>query len=186
MNNTGNHADLTNGQTVSGREWIKQAIAEHEGPLVRYAQHFMGDLERARDVVQDTFIQLLKCDRASVDGHLRPWLFKVCRNRAIDICRKESRMKLTDAQVFDRETHETPSPASVAEDRETTQHLNSLIENLDERQQEILRLKFQNAMSYKEIASVMGLTATNVGFILHTAIQKVRKQASAKFRLDAS
>lgn len=185
MNDSGNSAEpLAECDSIDTREWIQNAIEEFEGPLVRYAQQLLGDLGRARDVVQDTFIQLLKCDRSTVEGHLRPWLFKVCRNRAIDICRKETRMKLADSNTLDQRTQDSQSPADAAEQRETTLHVKSLIGDLDQRQQEILRLKFQNSMSYKEIASVTGLTATNVGFILHTAIQKLRKRATAELGLE--
>jgi RNA polymerase sigma-70 factor (ECF subfamily) len=41
-------------------------------------------------------------------------------------------------------------------------------------QQEAVRLKFQHGLSYKEIASVLDLTVTNVGFILHTALKTLR------------
>jgi len=165
------------------REWIQSAIAEHEGPLVRYACHFL-DQERARDVVQDTFIRLLQCEPTEVRGHLRPWLFKVCRNRAIDVCRKESRMSLSDSNTLDQKVNGVKNPAAVAEERDSSAHLQSLVGELNERQQEILRLKFQSALSYKEIAEVMGITVSNVGFILHSTIQKVRKKAVSDFGLD--
>ena len=38
------------------------------------------------------------------------------------------------------------------------------------------RLKFHGGLSYREIAEVMGITSTNVGFILHTAISKLRQR----------
>ena len=41
--------------TESKSDWIQAALREHEGPLVRYAAQLTGDLDRARDVVQDTF-----------------------------------------------------------------------------------------------------------------------------------
>ena len=50
------------------------------------------------------------------------------------------------------------------------------IARLPDRQQEVLRLKFNAGLSYKEIAEVTGLTSTNVGFILHTAISKLRQR----------
>ena len=40
--------------------------------------------------------------------------------------------------------------------------------------QEVVRLKFQNGMSYKEIADVTALSVSNVGFLLHTAINRLR------------
>ena len=82
--------------TESKSDWIQAALREHEGPLVRYAAQFTGDLDRARDVVQDTFLKLCAADPAELDGHLAPWLYTVCRNRARDIQRKEQRMKPLD------------------------------------------------------------------------------------------
>ena len=81
----------TNGQ-VTQSEWVREALHQFEGPLVRYAQRITGDLEAARDVVQDTFLKLCREDPATVDGHLSQWLFTVTRNRALDVHRKERRM----------------------------------------------------------------------------------------------
>ena len=80
--------------------WIAQAVDRYEGPLTLYAarvlagagSHYGIDVERARDVVQDTFLRLWESDRASVNGHLAQWLYRVCRNCALDVRRKESRM----------------------------------------------------------------------------------------------
>jgi RNA polymerase sigma-70 factor (ECF subfamily) len=45
--------------------------------------------------VQDTFLKLWQTDPDTVNGRLAPWLYTVCRNRAVDVCRKERRMKTT-------------------------------------------------------------------------------------------
>ena len=47
---------------------------------------------------------------------------------------------------------------------------------LPDRQQEILRLKFQGGLSYRQIADVMDLTVSNVGFLIHTSIKALREQ----------
>ena len=39
-------------------EWLQGAMTQHERGLVRYAQQFVADVERARDVVQETFMKL--------------------------------------------------------------------------------------------------------------------------------
>jgi RNA polymerase sigma factor (sigma-70 family) len=54
-----------------------------------------------------------------------------------------------------------------------------MMQALPENQQEVVRLKFQNGMSYKEIASVTELTVTNVGFLLHRAINTLRARIVA-------
>ena len=72
-------------------------------------------------------------------------------------------------------TTELP-PDQAAEAAETKHHILSLIGGLPEKQQEVLRLKFQNEMTYKQIAEVTGLSVSNVGVILHNAINALRQK----------
>jgi len=162
--------------TEAKSDWIKVALREHEGPLVRYATQITGDLDRARDVVQDTFLKLCAEDPARLDGHLAQWLFTVCRNRALDIQRKEQRMKpLDDVELATRPGREV-SPAAQAEQNESTSHALRFLKHLPPNQQEVVRLKFQTGLSYKEIAGVTKLSVSNVGFLIHTALKTLRQQ----------
>lgn len=138
-----------------------------------------GDLESARDVVQDTFVRLCAEDQARLDSHLAQWLFTVCRNRALDVQRKERRMKPLSDVEMDSQVSPEPSPAAQAERREAAGEALSLLEGLPKNQQEVLRLKFQNGLSYEEISKVMNLTVTNVGFLIHTAIKTLRGRMRA-------
>ena len=161
-------------------EWVRAAIELHEGALLRYAQHFVRDLESARDIVQDTFLQLCRQTNDEIRPRVAQWLFTVCRNRAIDVCRKERRMKLApEGQLADELAQNSEAselqPSAAMERQEAATGLMSQISKLPDRQQEVLRLKFNAGLSYKEIAEVTGLTSSNVGFILHTAIAKLRQ-----------
>ena len=164
----------------AAESWIKCAIEKHEGSLLRYAQHFVHDVETARDVVQDTFLQLCRNPNEELKPRLAQWLFTVCRNRAIDVCRKERRMKLAPENQLDdhlsQQSDVSTHPGLQLEKTEAADGLTNQIEKLPDRQQEVLRLKFHAGLSYKEIAEVTGLTSTNVGFILHTAISKLRQR----------
>ena len=75
-----------------------------------------------------------------------------------------------DAQLRDR----SPSPGDVLERKEALSKIGRLMTNLSENQREVLRLKFQSGLRYKEISEITGLSVSNVGFILHTAIKKLR------------
>lgn len=179
------------GCEVSNSQLVKNALAEHQGSLVRYAQHFVGDLEGAKDVVQDTFLKLcglVNGHQNSTAGshvnqpllddqsHLKRWLYRVCRNRAIDVCRKENRMKVANFDQLEGIVSEQARPAEVAQRDELNRSVMDQVEQLTDNQQEVLRLKFQAGLSYKEIAEVTGLTSTNVGFVLHTAIKQLRNR----------
>ena len=153
-------------------EWVQAALRQYEGPLIRYATQITGDIERARDVVQDTFVRLCAEEPSRVESHLAQWLFTVCRNRALDVKRKESRM-VPELEIV--EGHE-PSPADLAEQRENISRVLQLLNTLPPNQREVIRLKFQNGLSYQEISRVTNLTSTNVGFLIHTAIKTLRQR----------
>ena len=153
---------------------MRSVLDQYEGQLIRYASRLTGNPDRARDVVQDTFLRLCEKERAKIEPHLAEWLFTVCRNRAFDVQRKESRMSpLTDAQIATTETND-PSPAVTAEKNETANQVSAALESLPANQQEVIRLKFQNGLSYKEISSITKLSASNVGFLIHTGIKTLR------------
>ena len=58
----------------------------------------------------------------------------------------------------------------------------SLLAALPPNQREVVRLKFQNQLSYREISNLTRLTETNIGFLLHTALKTLRQRFE---RLDA-
>lgn len=168
-------AALLQTMEVSPRELVESAQADFEGPLTGYAAGLLGgDWDRARDVVQDTFIKLHRQDPASIQGRLKSWLYTVCRNRSIDILRKENPMISSAGDAFDSINDSSPDPSRAMEDRERHAEVLALLEKLPENQREVIRLKFQGDLSYKEISDVTGLSVSNVGFLIHTGIKRLR------------
>ena len=158
---------------------MRSVLDAYQGPLVRYAAHLTGDLDLARDVVQDTFLRLWKQKKQRVEGHLAQWLFTVCRNRARDVLRKENRMNRMNRMTGTgnlEPASTAPGPATLLERRETLSRVLLALECLSPREQEVLRLKFQNGLSYREIAATVGISVSNVGYLIHTAVKKVRAE----------
>lgn len=165
--------------THENQSFLESTFAEHQAPLTRYAAKLLGDADRARDVVQDTFVKLMQQPVAAVEGHVVEWLFTVCRNRALDVMRKESRMKHFAEGEQENVAANEVRPGRRLELAETNAAILTLIDRLPPNQQEIVRLKFQNGFSYKEISRITSLSVTNVGFILHTAVTRLRADFSA-------
>src|SRR3954470_7287196 len=109
---------------MSGIPDLTALLERYERPLVRYACSILHDLDGARDVVQETFIRLVRLQErgAALDGehqspgekHLEAWLFTVCRHRAVDHQRKHSRIIPMPTLHEDRATEE-PSPLAQLE-----------------------------------------------------------------------
>lgn len=156
--------------------WLRSVLDEFEGPLIRYAARITGDADTARDVVQEAFLRLCRENLVELNGRVAPWLFAVRRNKALDVCRKESRMQaLMEGRTTDREENDH-DPAVYAQVRESKHRVLLLLAELPSNQQEVVRLRFQNELSYKDIATVTGLSVSNVGYLIHTAIAKLREQ----------
>lgn len=149
-------------------------LAEFETPLLRYAVRLLGDLESARDVVQETFLRACQEDPSRVGGHWDRWLFRVCRNRAFDVQRKEHRMSIAEETTL-QSLPGGEGPAETLAARETNSRLLIVLEGLPAGQQEVIRLKFQNNLKYREIAEITGHSEANVGFMLHTGLKRLRE-----------
>ena len=160
--------------------FVQTAVVDYQSPLTRYAARLVGDPDRARDIVQDTFVKLMAQPRAEVDGHIAEWLFTVCRHRALDVLRKEGRMKRFEEGEMERVAAEETRPARALEAAETQDALLQMIDRLPANQQEVVRLKFQSGFSYKEISRITSLSVSNVGFLIHTAVTRLRREMAAQ------
>jgi RNA polymerase sigma-70 factor (ECF subfamily) len=166
---------MTDGsRNASSDEWLHQVLQRHEQPLIGHALRLLGDADAARDVAQDTFLELCRRPIALEDARLGPWLHRVCRNRAIDRLRKERRMHRLDDPSAAAEPAAASSPALAVQRQEEGARLHGLVQQLPPRQQEVVWLRFRSGLSYREIAEVCSTSTGNVGFLLHEALRRLR------------
>jgi RNA polymerase sigma factor (sigma-70 family) len=154
---------------------VDELLRRFEVPLLQYATRITGNNERARDVVQETFIKFQR-NGAVAPEKTPTWLFTVCRNGALNVCRKEKRMMYLDEEIIESRRDEQPMPFERIEQREATGFLMKILATLPARQQEVLQLKFQNDLSYQEIAEITKTTANSVGVLIHTALKTLRQR----------
>lgn len=160
--------------TIDQDEFVRKALAEFESPLIGYAVGFLHDVERARDVVQDTFIRLYHQDIEKVRHGLKTWLFTVCRNRALDVLRKEKRIVGLEEDELARVPASRRDPAERADIQERVGQVHEALSRLSENQREVILLKFEQGLSYQEISEVTDLSTGNVGFLLHAGLKRLR------------
>ena len=160
-----------------GWETIDELFAALESPLLGYALRYTGGLSAAEDVVQEAFMKL----HAQFESIEKPrqWLYRTVHNLALNHRRAAGKTVSLDVSVS-----EDASPATEAADPallpdEQIIRLEGIglvrisLGALDERSRELIRLKFNEDLSYKEIAARTGLTTGNVGFILHHALKTI-------------
>ncbi|WP_169972972.1 RNA polymerase sigma factor [Tautonia rosea] len=167
--------------TTDRNAWVRAAVERFEGPLARYAYRIVGEMESARDIVQETFLKLCGQDRERVEPHLAEWLFTVCRNRALDVLRKEKRVNRSSEPEFSLSIvpASDPDPSDGQEQRDELERVLRMMALLPESQQEVIRLRFQEGFSYQEISRITGLSVSNVGYLLHVGLKSLRGRLGA-------
>ena len=95
---------------------------------------------------------------------------------------------MSDANEIQLEAQATqePEPSTVLEKKEELSRVLNILETLPPNQQEVIRLKFQNGLSYREIGEVTSLSVSNVGFLLHTGLKTVRQKLDAWSRSSST
>ncbi len=166
---------MSDEQRIAHRDWVLAALDEFEGRLLRYAQRLTdGDGELARDVVQHAFLRLCDQQPDQLNGRLAAWLYAVCRNRAIDLRRKSSRLEpllpAGEAEAFTREA----GPAEAAELNDAGEQVRRAIADLPEKQRDVVNL-WSEGFTYREIGQITEHTESYVRVIAHRAFQALRR-----------
>jgi len=160
--------------------WVLEAVEAYELPLLRYARRLLDDLDLAHDAVQHAFVKLCEQSQEHLQGRVAPWLFRVCRNKAIDHLRRAGREQslLDDSAATVRSVASPadlrePDPATQAERHELSALVGSLLAHLPAPQRETLDL-WCSGLAYRQIAEVTGRTEGNVRVLAHRGLTRLR------------
>jgi RNA polymerase sigma-70 factor (ECF subfamily) len=163
------------GENPPDKANMEDIMNQYQGALLRYAARVLNNEEAAQDVVQEAFIRLHgnwdKVRRRGVP--VKGWLFRTAHNAAVDYIRKESRRRL----LHERQSKETDSCTADYDDQREREERHALVMQhlniLKPREREVLVLRMQEEMSYRQIAEVLHRSEGYVGTLLHTATRKL-------------
>ena len=157
-------------------KWFKETVRDCEPRLLRFLVK-MIPLSIAREIVQEAFIKLLREDSAAIRNHTAEWLFTVCRNSALDHVRREGLIQVSSTSALTI-VDQSPLALDEIETRQQLERICDAIHRLPSIEQEVIRLKFQEGFSYKEISRITGHSISYIGVLIHQAIQKIRGELS--------
>ena len=145
-----------------------------------YVLTLLRDRAAAEDVTAMAFERAYR-HRRTFDrrrGDERGWLFGIARNAALDELRRRRRLA---ALVVDPEDVAAEEAAETdAEDTVLRRAMvRTALQSLSARERELIALKFHAGLSNAELASVLGVSESNAGTLLHRAVQKLRSAVNA-------
>jgi RNA polymerase sigma factor (sigma-70 family) len=156
-------------------ETIEEVFDALESPLLAYARRLLGNPSVAEDVVQEAFMKLHM--QFSEVRQPQPWLYRAVHNLVVDHQRRANRHVPIDEPTRetsangDELTDAQPIPDEQIARWEGIGLVRLVLETLDDRSKEVIRMRFDEDLSYIQIGERMGLKVGHVGYLLHHALK---------------
>src|SRR6266511_795289 len=146
------------------------------------AKWLLRNEQDAQDVVQEAFLRAFKSFGGFNGSNGRAWLLTIVRNTSYTLLKKSRAVDLT--TTFDEEihaaSHEPVSPATILEHAEDAELIRNAMDQLPTEFREILALRHQEGLSYKEIADVAQIPPGTVMSRLARARAKLKEYLAAQ------
>ena len=142
-----------------------------------------GGRAAAEDIAQESFMRLYHTGVHSLpEGEARFWLFRVARNLALNELNKGRVRQRLFGRVVEAFRQQAPSPEHELEMSERKEMVVEMLKSLPEHQRSALLLREQEGMSYREIASVLGVAEGKVKVDVFRARTALREKWGRKQR----
>jgi RNA polymerase sigma-70 factor, ECF subfamily len=156
--------------------WIDRLAEDYRRMVLATAYRVLGNTDDAEDVLQEVFLKLLRGKVAPES--VQDWgaYLKVMATRAaVDLVRRRASQKRRGVESIELfpEQPGAPSPAAIAERRQKAAILHRVLATLPSREAAIFTLRYFEECSYEEIARQLGLSASQVGVILHRSRRRL-------------
>ena len=165
-------------EAVQGFETLYR---RHRDYVTRVALRFGADRDAAVDVLQETFLYLLKKFPPTGEGlvltaQLRSLLYPVAKNLTLSSLRQHAR--LDDSEEFDPDR--LPAPGGTDPAERDAARLSSALARLSAERREVLLLRFVDDMSLQDIADTLSIPLGTVKSRLHLAVRELRESPEIK------
>ncbi len=155
---------------------FKEEVLPLKNKLFRFSLHIVKDEELAKDVAQESLIKVWeKRDQLDQIQNLEAWCMQITRNKSLDKLRSKH-VKKTDLFEVEFDTRkERDTPYVMTERSELMNRITDLIDELPDRQREVMHLRDIEGYAYKEIAEMLGVDINLVKTNLFRARRKIKE-----------
>ncbi len=151
---------------------LEELMDLYAAALLRYAERLVRNPHSAQDVVQQVFIKFsgLTSEKQPKEQAVRAWLYRATHHQAVDLIRSEQRRKkLHEAHAEEQNLSGTDATP------QSKQRVLEKLHLLDDKEQQVVILRLQEGLSYREISDVTGLKEGHVGYLLHQAVRQLAR-----------
>jgi RNA polymerase sigma-70 factor (ECF subfamily) len=161
-------------------------VRRHQAGLYNFSLRMLGRADDAADVAQETFVQLFThLGQLDEREPIAPWLFRVARNRCIDVIRRRRTVPLGSPEDMDdsafagEPVDAAPLPEEMAERADLQNLLAAAIAGLPPAYAEVVALRYAGDRSFAEIAAILDCDEGTARVRFHRAKTLLRHQLRA-------
>jgi RNA polymerase sigma-70 factor (ECF subfamily) len=185
--------ELLTGFRQGQREAFGLLVRRYERELYGYLRRYLGDDTLADDVFQNTFLQVfVKIDQYEAGRPVRPWLYTIATNQAVDALRRNGRRPAASLDQMVRETSEgevrslldllesnSPDPLLLLQDEERRLKVRASVDQLPDFLRQVVILAYYQGLKYRDVAEILDIPVGTVKSRLHAALGKLHEIWSA-------
>ena len=163
---------------------FKLLFLKHKSRIFNYINYKVNDVDISNDILQETFIKVFKIlgrGTYNEQGKFLPWVLRISHNLVMDHFRKEKRSKI----IYEKDmyqsfvnikSNENLDSKNVISDKTLSKTLNEMIDNLPDSQKEIVKLRFFENLSFKDIAKKNDISINTALGRVRYSLNNLRKQ----------
>ncbi len=180
---------LTEYARTGDMKLFETLLRRYQSEIYGYLRRFLGRDDLAEDVFQATFLQIhLKCGQFDPIRKVRPWLYAIATNAAIDAQRRARRNRMSSldqpapegqsrtASWGDQLASASPGPAEISQSHEEGKWLRGAVESLGDSYGAVIQLVYFQGLKYREAAEILSIPVGTVKSRLHSAVAKLSEQ----------
>src|SRR5256714_6095010 len=167
---------------------FSELVHRYESELYSYLRRYLGDAEMAEDAFQAAFLQVhLKCQQYEPGRAVRPWLYTIATNQAIDAQRRNRRHRMVSldrtgtkdsedlGKLLDLLTSKEPTPTAQLTAAERAEWLHRTVDELPAPLKDVIHLVYFQELKYREAAEALNIPVGTVKSRMHAAVAKLNE-----------
>ncbi|SMF70233.1 RNA polymerase sigma-70 factor, ECF subfamily [Paenibacillus uliginis N3/975] len=173
---------LSERMAAGDQDAFEMLVTRYHGPLLSYTSNQLQDRQKAQDIVQETFIRLIRHLRQhGALEHVRSWLYRVALNQCKDYWKSSAyRSEGLAGEEFPERSDPSAGAEELLERQETSAEIAASLETLPDVQQNIISLRFFHDMKLQEISELLDLPLSTVKTHLYNGLRKLKKLMTVK------
>ncbi|MDD4871447.1 MAG: RNA polymerase sigma factor [Kiritimatiellae bacterium] len=177
-----NEPDLIRRLQDGDIEAFDRLFEQHRRGMLVYVEGMVGDRSHAEDIVQDCFVEFVeKIGRINPEKGASGWLYRVARNRAIDVLRRRkfeiNQKEWSWGEKLKGNGAIEKNPAIDLMEKEREIDVQRLLGSLPSKERDLLLLRFYSGLSFREIADILRRPLGTVLWQAHRSLKKLKEIA---------